>query len=60
MARDVMGALDYREWTKFRQLIERAKMSCEMAGHFSNNHFVLKAEMVPIGSGAKRERELCA
>jgi DNA-damage-inducible protein D len=57
MARDIMDALDYREWRDFREVIERAKVSCEMAGNFSANHFVLMPEMVEIGSSAKRERE---
>ena len=57
MARDIMDALDYREWRGFREVIERAKASCENAGNFIANHFVLIPEMVEIGSGAKRERE---
>lgn len=57
MARDIMGALAYKEWRSFHEVIERAKTSCEMAGNFSANHFVLSPEMVEIGSGAKKERE---
>jgi DNA-damage-inducible protein D len=57
MARDIMPVLDYREWRDFRDVLERAKASCESAGHFIANHFVLMPEMVGIGSGAKRERE---
>ncbi len=50
----MMEVLYYREW---RDVIEKAKTSCEMAGHFSGDHFVLMPEMVAIGSGARRERE---
>jgi DNA-damage-inducible protein D len=57
MAKEIMSVLDYREWRDFRQVVERAKASCENAGHFSSNHFVLMPEMVEIGSGAKREVE---
>lgn len=57
MARDIMEALDYREWRDFREVIERAIISCEMAGNLSPNHFVLMPEMVEIGSSARRERE---
>jgi len=57
MAREIMEALDYRSWQIFKDVIERAKVSCDMAGNFSNNHFVVIHEMVDIGSGAKRERE---
>lgn len=57
MAREIMMALDYREWRDFREVIEKAKSSCTNAGNFVANHFVPMPEMVEIGSGAKRERE---
>lgn len=57
MARDIMAVLDYREWRDFREVIERAKASCENAGNFLANHFVLMPEMVEIGSGAQRQVE---
>lgn len=57
MAKEIMTILDYREWRDFRQVIDRAKTSCENSGNFSNDHFVLMPEMVEIGSGAKREVE---
>ena len=57
MAKEIMTVLDYREWRDFRHVIERAKSSCENAGNFIANHFVLMREMVEIGSGAKREVE---
>jgi DNA-damage-inducible protein D len=57
MARDIMTALDYKEWRDFREVIERAKASCVNAGNFIANHFVPMPEMVDIGSGARRERE---
>jgi DNA-damage-inducible protein D len=56
-ARELMEVLDYREWRDFREVIERAKTSCEKAGNYSVDHFVPMLEMVAIGSGAKRERE---
>jgi DNA-damage-inducible protein D len=55
IAREIMTVLDYRDWRDFREVIERAKASCENAGNFIANHFVLVPEMVEIGSGAKRE-----
>ena len=57
MAREIMSILDYREWRDFKEVIERAKTSCENAGNFIANHLVDMPEMVEIGSGAKRERE---
>ena len=57
MARDIMAVLDYKDWRVFREVIERAKGSCENAGNFIADHFVAQPEMVEIGSGAMRERE---
>jgi DNA-damage-inducible protein D len=57
MGRDILSILDYREWRDFREVVQRAKTSCENAGHFVADHFVPLLEMVDIGSGAKRERE---
>jgi|ERR1035437_386407 DNA-damage-inducible protein D len=56
-AREIQGVLDYAEWREFREVIEKAQMSCEMAGNFTADHFVPMPEMVEIGSGAERERE---
>ena len=44
IARELMEALDYREWRDFREVVERAITSCEMAGNLSTNHFVLMPE----------------
>ena len=57
MARDIMAVLDYAKWSDFKEVIERAKVSCANAGHFLANHFARMPEMVEIGSGAMRERE---
>jgi DNA-damage-inducible protein D len=57
MAKEIMGVLDYREWRDFKQVLDRAKASCENSGNFIANHFVLMPEMVEIGSGARREVE---
>lgn len=57
MARDIMPILDYRDWRDFREVIDRAKASCENSGNFIADHFVLQPEKVEIGSGAMRERE---
>jgi DNA-damage-inducible protein D len=55
MARDIMAILDYREWRDFREVIERAKASCENAGNLIAHHFVLMPEMIEIGKGGRRE-----
>lgn len=56
-ARDLMSVLDYKEWRDFFEVIERAKSACEMSGNFIVDHFVHAPELVPTGSGAKRERD---
>lgn len=57
MARDIMEVLAYSKWSDFRQVIERAKASCENAGHYIAHHFAPMPQMVAIGSGAMRKRE---
>lgn len=52
-----MSVLDYKEWRDFFEVIERAKSACEMSGNFIVDHFVHAPELVPTGSGAKRERD---
>lgn len=57
MARGIMGVLDYKDWRDFREVIERAKVSCQNAGNFVAHHFVPMPEMIEIGKGGMRERE---
>ena len=57
MAREIMGVLEYKDWRDFLEVVQRAKASCENAGNFVANHFVLVPELVEIGSGAKRQRD---
>lgn len=57
MAREIMAILNYGEWRDFKDVVERARTSCENAGNFIAHHFVLMPEKVEIGSGAMRERE---
>jgi DNA-damage-inducible protein D len=55
--REIMEVLSYKDWRDFREVIEKSKVSCDMAGNFSSNHFVRLDEKVEIGSGAFRTRE---
>lgn len=57
LGREIMDVLSYKDWRDFREVIEKSKVSCDMAGNFSNNHFVPLDEKVEIGSGAFRARE---
>ncbi len=38
--REVMEALSYRDWRDFKEVVEKARVACDMSGHFSADHFV--------------------
>lgn len=38
-ARELQVLLGYQKWDKFEQVIERAMLACENAGHPASNHF---------------------
>ena len=53
-ARDLATVLGYQDWTNFKNVLEKAIESCDNAAAFSSNHFREFADMVMVGSGAKR------
>lgn len=53
-SRELGNALEYANYQKFLNVIDKAKTSCENSGEVINNHFVHAGEMVSIGSGAER------
>ncbi|NCU28609.1 MAG: DNA damage-inducible protein D [Candidatus Moranbacteria bacterium] len=53
-SRDLANVLEYSDYRKFLNVIEKAKIACENSGEVIHNHFVHKDEMVQIGSGAER------
>ncbi len=53
-SRDLAVALEYSEYRKFLNVIEKAKIACQNSGEVIHNHFVHTDEMVQIGSGAER------
>jgi len=57
MAREIMDALDYKDWRVFREVMERAKTSAEKAGNPSTHHFVAHDEVITAGKGARLTRE---
>ena len=54
-SRNLGKVFEYLEYRNFQPVIERAKQACKNSGQLVENHFVDFHEMVPIGSGAKRE-----
>ena len=53
-SRELANALEYPDYRKFLNVIEKAKIACENSGEVIHSHFVHTDEMVPIGSGAER------
>src|SRR3989338_10677524 len=53
-SRELATILEYPDYRKFLNVIDKAKVACENSGEVIHNHFVHKDEMVEIGSGAER------
>lgn len=55
LARELQTVLDYTQWRRFSDAIERAKLACKNSGFAIDDHFADVGKMVDIGSGAERE-----
>ncbi|HNX20995.1 MAG TPA: DNA damage-inducible protein D [Bacteroidales bacterium] len=56
-ARELQIILGYSQWRNFKNVINKAKSSCEKAGEKVNDHFAEFSKMVDIGSGAQKSLE---
>ena len=54
-ARELQTALEYAQWRRFQESIERAKTACEASGLIVGDHFADVGKMVSLGSGSQRE-----
>ena len=54
-ARELQGVLEYSQWRRFHDVIERAKSACESSKNNISDHFANAGKMVSVGSGAERE-----
>lgn len=54
-ARKLQAAFSYSQWRRFNEVIEKAKLSCNVSGNIVSNHFADVGKMVDLGSGATRE-----
>ena len=45
-ARELMPVLEYRQWRRFSETIERAKISCEASGNKVSDHFADVGKMI--------------
>lgn len=55
LARELQHVLEYAQWRRFSDAIERAKLACKNSGYETEDHFADVGKMVGIGSGAERE-----
>ena len=55
LARELQPVLEYAQWRRFSDAIERAKLACKNRGFAVEDHFADVGKMVDIGSGAERE-----
>ena len=55
LARDLQYLLGYTDWRNFLQVVNRAKVACEVSEHRIIDHFVDANKMVSLGSGSQRE-----
>ena len=55
LARELQPVLEYKQWRRFEESIDRARTACRNSGNDPADHFADVGKMVPIGSGAERE-----
>ena len=55
LARELQVVLEYSQWRRFAETIDRAIEACENSGIDVTDHFAEVGKMVEIGSGASRE-----
>jgi DNA-damage-inducible protein D len=53
-ARELQSILEYIQWRRFHETIERAKLACINSGYKAEDHFADVGKMVAIGSGTER------
>ena len=54
-ARELQFVLEYSQWRRFENVIEKAKIACKNSNINIDDHFANVGKMVDIGSKTKRE-----
>ena len=55
LARELQSVLDYKEWRKFENVIEKAKVSCENSSISAFEHFVGIDKTINMPKGAQKK-----
>jgi DNA-damage-inducible protein D len=56
-ARELMPLLGYSKWQRFKDVINKAMITCEISNYIVSDHFTGIGKMVEIGSEASRKVE---
>ena len=53
-ARELQKALEYNQWRRFEEVIERAKNACKNSGNIISEHFANVGKSSPMPNGGER------
>lgn len=54
-ARELQKVLEYKEWRKFKGVINKAMIACKSSKYNTLDHFVQLDKMIDIAKGTKRK-----
>ena len=55
LARELQSVLEYTQWRRFENVINKSKLACNNSNISIDDHFAYVGKMVEIGSNTKRE-----
>ena len=54
-ARELMEVLNYKRWDKFKEVINKAIITCKSSNYMASNHFSHVGKMISLGKGGQRK-----
>lgn len=57
-AREIQQVLDYKEWRKFENVINKAKLSCDNSKSMIDNHFVQVDKTIKMPKNALKKLKI--